>query len=324
MMLFDGLLAVLLVVLAWRCLTVSDLFRSIVLFIILGLLLALAWARLQAPDLALAEAAIGAGLLGVLLLGTWRAIGSPRRPTGKEVAVRGWIRGLSVAASTGIAVVAALALHLLPEPMSLPLGQSGEAAGGPAGVEALALLEQAGTQQPVTAVLLNFRSYDTLLEMGVLLVALLGTLLARSPLMTLVRHDDATEGTPLMPAIVSVFTPVLLLVGAYLIWAGTHSPGGAFQGGAVLAGCGVLLALTDRLRGHGQAGLLQRGLLVLGLAVFSLAGLLVMPWQGSFLAYPQALVYPLMLGIEYSLAASIAITLVLLFTGTPALRRHSL
>ena len=33
-----------------------------------GMLLALAWMRLQAPDVALAEAAIGAGLTGALLM----------------------------------------------------------------------------------------------------------------------------------------------------------------------------------------------------------------------------------------------------------------
>ncbi len=46
-----------------------DLFRAIVLFIAFGLLMALAWVRLDAPDVALAEAAIGAGLTGALLLG---------------------------------------------------------------------------------------------------------------------------------------------------------------------------------------------------------------------------------------------------------------
>jgi hypothetical protein len=38
------------------------------MFIVFGLLMTLAWARLQAPDIALAEAAIGAGLTGALLL----------------------------------------------------------------------------------------------------------------------------------------------------------------------------------------------------------------------------------------------------------------
>jgi energy-converting hydrogenase B subunit D len=39
-----------------------------VLFIAFGLLMALAWVRLGAPDVALAEAAIGAGLTGALLM----------------------------------------------------------------------------------------------------------------------------------------------------------------------------------------------------------------------------------------------------------------
>ena len=65
---FDLLLVVALVWSAARALTVPDLFRGVVLFIVFGLLMALAWARLGAPDIALAEAAIGAGLTGALLL----------------------------------------------------------------------------------------------------------------------------------------------------------------------------------------------------------------------------------------------------------------
>lgn len=65
---FDAALAFTVVVLAWRLLSTADLFTSIALFITFGLLLALTWVRLDAPDIALAEAAIGAGLTGALLL----------------------------------------------------------------------------------------------------------------------------------------------------------------------------------------------------------------------------------------------------------------
>lgn len=64
---FDLLLAASLLWSAFRALTTADLFRAVVMFIVFGLLMALAWARLNAPDLALAEAAIGAGLSGALL-----------------------------------------------------------------------------------------------------------------------------------------------------------------------------------------------------------------------------------------------------------------
>lgn len=65
---FDLLLGIGLICLAWWTLFCSDLFKAIVLFITFGLLMALLWVRLEAPDVALAEAAIGAGLTGALLM----------------------------------------------------------------------------------------------------------------------------------------------------------------------------------------------------------------------------------------------------------------
>jgi len=64
----DLLIAATLLWLTWRVLAIPDLFRAVVLFIVFGLLMALAWTRLAAPDIALAEAAIGAGVTGALLL----------------------------------------------------------------------------------------------------------------------------------------------------------------------------------------------------------------------------------------------------------------
>jgi energy-converting hydrogenase B subunit D len=76
----DGLLALAIVALAVGALSVRSLFTGVVLFIALGLLLALAWVRLHAPDLALAEAAIGAGLAGALLLAAARRLAGPAHP----------------------------------------------------------------------------------------------------------------------------------------------------------------------------------------------------------------------------------------------------
>lgn len=67
---FDVLLSLTLCTTAIGALASRDLFRAIVMFMAFGLLMALAWVRLKAPDVALAEAAIGAGLTGVLLLDT--------------------------------------------------------------------------------------------------------------------------------------------------------------------------------------------------------------------------------------------------------------
>ncbi|MCH8498771.1 MAG: DUF4040 domain-containing protein [Marinobacter sp.] len=67
-LLLDLLLVVSLLLTALCALLAQDLFRAVVMFMAFGLLMALAWVRLQAPDIALAEAALGAGLTGVLLL----------------------------------------------------------------------------------------------------------------------------------------------------------------------------------------------------------------------------------------------------------------
>jgi uncharacterized MnhB-related membrane protein len=67
--------------LAWQSLTAARLFQGVVLFIMFGLVIALVWARLDAPDIAMAEAAIGAGITGALLLATLTALeGQPPPP----------------------------------------------------------------------------------------------------------------------------------------------------------------------------------------------------------------------------------------------------
>ena len=76
LLVFDMLLVLTLLWLAWRALATPELFKGVVLFIAFGLVLALTWVRLDAPDVALAEAAIGAGLTGALLLATLAKIES--------------------------------------------------------------------------------------------------------------------------------------------------------------------------------------------------------------------------------------------------------
>ena len=68
MLVFDLLLIIALIGLAGAAIQSRDLFRAVILFMVFGLLMALAWSRLHAPDIALTEAALGAGLTGALLL----------------------------------------------------------------------------------------------------------------------------------------------------------------------------------------------------------------------------------------------------------------
>jgi len=78
-----------LLLLAWQALFSRALFAAVVFFISFSLLLSLAWARMQAPDVALAEAAIGAGLTGALLLAAVRRVESRVGQSATEEASHG-------------------------------------------------------------------------------------------------------------------------------------------------------------------------------------------------------------------------------------------
>jgi uncharacterized MnhB-related membrane protein len=70
--LFDALLGATLLWLGARALFVRDQSGAVLSFIGLGAVMALAWVRLGAPDVALAEAILGGGVTGALLLAALR------------------------------------------------------------------------------------------------------------------------------------------------------------------------------------------------------------------------------------------------------------
>ncbi|MFN3945100.1 MAG: hydrogenase subunit MbhD domain-containing protein [Allosphingosinicella sp.] len=296
---FDILLCLIIVAVALGAIAGRDLFAGVALFVVYGLLLAIAWVRLGAVDVALAEAAIGAGLTGVLLLGAAARLEgkSPHRLDFRPAALI-----LCVALAAGLAVVV---VDLVRPDVGLR-------------PQVAANLAVSGADNPVTAVLLNFRGWDTLLEAVVLLIALVGVW-ALAP-------DDLWGGRPGLrqhvrpDGVLATFgrflPPVGLVIGVYLVWTGASAPGGAFQGGTVLAAVWLLamMAGLDEPPRVSSAGL--RWALVLGPAVFVMAGLYGIA-HGAFLSYPPGAAKELILAIEFALTLSIAVTLALLVMGPP-------
>jgi multisubunit Na+/H+ antiporter MnhB subunit len=172
--------------------------------------------------------------------------------------------------------------------------------------EAMAALPDSGVSNPVTAVLLNFRAFDTLLEVAVLLL----TLIAVWALDLRLPRAETLPASPVFGSLLRVSGPLLVLIAGYLLWVGASAPGGAFQAGAVLAGGCLLLRL---------AGLWNPGARVLrwavsvGLLVF-LATALAMPGlTGGLLQYPVATAGIWILLIEAAATVSIAAILTALF-----------
>lgn len=170
-------------------------------------------------------------------------------------------------------------------------------------------LPRSAVSNPVTAVLLNYRAYDTLLELAVLLAALLGiwSLGAASP--------GYQPAGPALEVMADWVVPLLILTGGYLLWVGAHAPGGAFQAGALLGAAGVIL----RLAGHQRAGLpsesSQRLLAVSGTAVFAAVGLATLAFGAGFLTYPPDWAKWLILLIETAATLAIGTTLAAAYVG---------
>ncbi len=300
---FDSLLGLGLLWLAWRALTSPDLFRAIVLFIAFGLLMALMWVRLDAPDVALAEAAIGAGLTGALLLAAFARLRSTT--TGGEAKAASSPKTPVCPRHCGaLAMVLLMAGGLGYVVWSLPPDAAGLS------VEIATNIETSGVSNPVTAVLLNFRGYDTLLETVVLLLALLGVW----SLSGTVLNQEPVPG-PVLDTLARLLTPFFILVAAYLLWVGAHAPGGAFQAGSVLGAAGVLLLLTGWRPRPRLTGLPLRLILLAGPATFVVMAAVLYMVEGRLLAFPPARAGTLILILETAAMISIGVTLAALFLG---------
>lgn len=175
-----------------------------------------------------------------------------------------------------------------------------------------------GVAHPVTAVLLNTRGYDTLLEIAVLLVALLGVVVASAradvsgdPGRTL-APSVATSADPMVSALARLVTPLAVIFAIYVLWAGAHRPGGAFQAAAILAAALVLLHFARIVPACAAPSRGLRIAAVAGFAIFLAIAALPLA-GGALLQYRPAAAGLLILAIESGLTVSLALVLAGLF-----------
>jgi multisubunit Na+/H+ antiporter MnhB subunit len=300
-----GLVALVLAVAVWTNLARAS-FAAAVGFIAFGLLLALVWVRLDAVDVALTEAAVGA-ITGVLLLSAAARLRPSEGAAFLErpgVAMRGLIAVLCFAVSVGIALVVLLPAD--PAPTLAPA--------------AAANLHATGMGNPVTAVLMAYRAIDTLLEKVVLLVAVVAvwsmapdSLWGGRPGLTPVR-----QGNEALVFLARLLPPIGVVVGIYLLWNGADEPGGAFQGGAILAAMWILARMAGLVDAPAVSRQSLRIGLVAGPVVFLAAGFAGFAVAEGFLAYPAGWEKPVIIVIETAMTLTVAVTLAMLLEGPPA------
>lgn len=179
--------------------------------------------------------------------------------------------------------------------------------------------EETTVPNMVTAVLADYRGYDTMFETiviftaGVICIFLLRTFKPADPESRLYRHihtgitlrikrgakfpDDSSEferiDTTWTPYALIVKTtcrliiPFIQIFSLYVITHGHHSPGGGFQGGVIFGASLVLFALAYDLR----SALKRMGekliacLCTLGVFIYAGTGMLGMLYQGNYLDY---------------------------------------
>ena len=294
------LVATILVVAVWTLLARASV-AAVVAFAAFGLLLALAWVRLDAVDVALTEAPVGV-ITALLLLGAAARLRNAAAPAPTPPPLRLAV-GLLCAAVTGALATVVL---FLPEPA--PSLATAAQAGLPA----------TGLGNAVTAVLMAYRALDTLMEKVVLVVGLLAVWSLAADALWDGRPAAAyaaSDSDGPLAFLARVLPPVGIVVGAYVFWVSADEPGGAFQGGAILAAMLLLTMMARLVDPPALGGRPLRLALVGGALVFFAVGLGGLAFGDGFLAYPAAFAKPLILLIEAALIVAIALSLALFVAG---------
>ena len=312
--LFGVFLLTLLLVTAVGIVRASDLFVAVILTGIFSLQMASIFFILDAADVALTEAAVGAGVATVFLLGALSLVSREerrdRRPRRLALVV--------VAITTLMVVYATFDKPRLGDPEA-PVHQH---------VAPWYLSETPrliDVPNVVTAILASFRGYDTLGELFVIFTAGIGVLFilaaprANGGETARMAADVSSLRHHLIPRVVGrLLVPFIVLFGLYVQFHGDYGPGGGFQAGALIAAGLILHALLE-----GETAALRAvrtnvltGMIAGGALLYTGVGVAGMLLGGNFLDYSVLASDPVAgqhLGILLvELAVGITVTAVLL------------
>ncbi|NML18329.1 monovalent cation/H+ antiporter subunit A [Azohydromonas caseinilytica] len=246
-----------------------DRLLAVVLVGVIGLVTALAFVGLSAPDLALTQLSVELVSTVLLLMG----LALLPRHTPRESGRARQLRDAVLAGAGGLGIGALAWLLLTRDHASI----------------AWYFLDQAlpggGGSNVVNVILVDFRGYDTFGEITVLAIAAVGVL-ALLQGFALQRAPVDAEGRPwsfprpplMLRLAARLVLPLALAVSLYLFWRGHNLPGGGFIAGLVTAVALVLQymaqgqARAEKLLGAAGGGRYVRWI-ALGLAVAGLTGL---------------------------------------------------
>lgn len=260
-------------IIAWLLLLVATLavvlmhrqrFLVLIFISVIGLVMALAFIHLSAPDLALTQIAVEVVTILLLLLALHLMPKTPRLLSGRGRRVRDGLLGLFVGGAAGVGAWAIMT-RVQGDTISAFHWANSYAGGGGTNV--------------VNVTLVDFRAFDTLGEIIVLGIAGLAIFALLEPAVRGVagrrlrawRSDmpHSPERHPVMFVMVTrLLLPIALLVGIYIFLRGHNQPGGGFVAALVFAIAILLQYLasgfdwTDERRKIGEHPLIAFGVLI--------------------------------------------------------------
>ncbi|MGK0375572.1 MAG: multicomponent Na+:H+ antiporter subunit B [Arenicella sp.] len=278
---FAIFLLTLVVITAVAIVRTENLFVAVMLTSIFSLLMAANFFILDAADVALTEAAVGAGVTTVIFLSALSL--TAERERSQKTAK--WLT---------IGVVSATAMVLIYATFDKPrLGDPNAPVHlhvAPWYLENTPILID--IPNVVTAILSSFRGYDTLGEVFVVFAACIGVLFLLSANQGIRPSKQVSNNHGLrhhlIPKVVGrLLVPFIVLFGLYVQFHGEYGPGGGFQAGAIIATGFILHALLEgekaALAAMPRGALL--GMTVAGAMIYGMVGVICMLLGGNFLDY---------------------------------------
>lgn len=336
----DVAIPLFLVVCGIAVLLIKDLLSSIMIFSVYSLMMAIEWVRLNAVDVAITEAAVGAGISTVLfmiILSRTKSVDEGK----KHVRIPALLVALGVAA---VLLYGTMDLPHLRDPNIAPSTHV-----TPYYLENS--YKQTGQENVVAAILASYRGYDTLGETvvvataGFCLILLLrgrrysnkdATKYSVTPL-----NKQTTKGVGIKTTetdqldidqdkdiinktVTRLLLPFIQLFGLYVIVHGELGPGGGFQGGVVL---GVSIIVYSLVFGFKEAqqrmSVKTKDLLVSsGALIYGGIGVIALFLGGNYLQYNVLLPDPKfastigIMGIEIGVGITVAAVMITLFYET--------
>ena len=215
---------------------------AVVLISVVGLLVVLTYAHLSAPDLALTQIAVEI-VTTVLLLLAIRVLPPPQARPGPGLARRLRDAALAIGAGAGAGV---LSFAAMTRPREAIVAR-----------DVLAEATEVHGRNLVHLILVDFRAFDTLGEISVLMIAALGVFALirgfldwlgdQRPLRQMIHPEGAWDPYPLQFVIIArLLLPLALVVAVFLFLRGAAHPGGGFVAGLVVA-----MAVLIQYMAHG-------------------------------------------------------------------------